>query len=95
MKNIFIQHIPSCVSGVDKKTFEFDTLQELLDNSIVKRWCMHPLNENEVAPEGYFRRYSLSENRLMAEFKNGKEWWVIGFIKYPEKLDLPKWEPVR
>lgn len=40
-----------------------------------------------------FYRFSISENTLMAEYDRGYEWWVIGYIKDPSQIDLPKWEP--
>lgn len=40
-----------------------------------------------------FHRFSLSENRLMAEYDEGKVWYVIGIVDNVEGLDLPKWEP--
>jgi hypothetical protein len=30
---------------------------------------------------------------LMVEYKNGEEWWPIGYIKDTSYLQLPKWEP--
>lgn len=91
MTNYFRQHIPDFVSGVKRQIFKFETLEELLDNDIVKRWRMHPFEEDKPSPPDYFHRYSLSDNRLMAELKDGKEWYVIGYIANPEGLDLPKW----
>ena len=33
---------------------------------------------------------------LMAEFDDGRKWWVVGFIREgAELLDLPTWEPKR
>src|SRR5882757_8215824 len=91
--NEFKQHIPPFVDGVEKKSFNFYTIDELLENPIVNRWKMHPFDEEK--PHEYFYRYSISGKYLMAEFYEGKEWYVIGSILHPEKLDLPTWEPNR
>ena len=92
MTNNFIQHIPGFVSGTEPKSFDFDTLDELLNHEVVKQWRMDPFNVGMSAPKGWFYRYSLSEHRLMAELKHGKEWYVIGYIKHPDKVELPEWE---
>jgi hypothetical protein len=34
----------------------------------------------------------MSDELLMAEFKKGKEWYVIGHIASPKLVDLPKWD---
>lgn len=33
-----------------------------------------------------------TDGLLMAEYDGGRKWWVVGFVKYPEKINLPKWE---
>ena len=62
----------------------FDTIEELLE--IVKHLT-------EIKD---FYRFSISStssaNMLMAEYNNGKKWWVIGYIKDTSYLQLPKWE---
>jgi|ERR1700719_1320136 len=36
-------------------------------------------------------KFELSESHLMLVVKDGFEWWVLGRIGNPEKVDLPKW----
>lgn len=46
-----------------------------------------------------FHQFSISERNgekiLMAEYRQGKEWWVVGYITDETGLtdSLPKWEP--
>jgi|ERR1700722_13624773 len=96
MKNTFKQHIPGYCSGSDPFEFYFDTVEELLANEWINNWTKHPFDTEEPKrPNPEFYRFSLSDNRLMYEGKNGKEWWVVGYICHPELIDLPKWVPVK
>lgn len=88
--NIFIQHIPPYVEGLEPKTFEFNSTEELLSNPMIIEWK----NPEWGDPKKPFFRYSLSDYRLMGEFDEGKRWWVIGFIKYPDLVNLPGWKPI-
>lgn len=65
--------------------FEFETVEELLRNQLVRRWT-----KDLDKP---FYRFSKNENRLIVESDNGKVWNVVGFIEKPELLNLPDWEP--
>ena len=45
-----------------------------------------------------FHQFSISESngkKLMAEYRKGKEWWVVGYITDEKGITntLPKWEP--
>lgn len=64
--------------------FDFETSEELFSHDYIK-WHMK---------QPHFTRFSLTnDHTLMAEYKNGFEWWVVGYINYPESLNLPKWKP--
>lgn len=91
--NEFRQHIPGYCSGIEPFSLNFNTKEELLSNEWINNWTKHPFDLEEPNPE--FLKFSLSNNRLICEFKSGKKWYVIGYIKHPELVDLPKWEPVR
>lgn len=82
--NQITRHNPGAVSMSEEHstTVEFNTIEELCEITFVKRWMSQPL----------FYRLSSNKNLLMAEFKEGKEWWVVGFLKY--LLELPIWIPV-
>lgn len=62
-------------------TAEFETLAELLAIPWVAKF----------AESGRFRRFVLSPPCLMAEYGDGREGWVIGFIRDPDALrgELP------
>jgi hypothetical protein len=81
--NKFIQHIPGFCEGFERNEFDFETTEELLSNELFLPWKVYK----------EFHKYSLSENRLMLELKEGREWWVLGFIKNPECVNLPVWVP--
>lgn len=77
------QYRPSYFEGFENETCEFSNLEELLSIPWVKNF------QSE-----YFHRFSYSQNKLMAEYHEGKEWWVAGMLEgIPE--GLPKWEPVK
>lgn len=86
------QHIPAFISGGEPKSNEFSSLEELFNIDWVKQWA----DTNE------FHRFSLSSDKylsggvhLMAEYKEGTEWWVVGYISDDEiTRQLPIWKPV-
>lgn len=91
------EYKPSFFSGFQKKKNHFSNTEELLNIEWVKNFA----NDNE------FHRFSLSRDRdntkygrkpqhtLMAEIKNGFEWWVVAMIRDEDISgidDLPEWE---
>jgi len=85
------QYFPNFYSGFDPQTIEFNTQKELLKIDFVKGF-----SENKT-----FFRYSLiiDDNKtsefkstLMAEYKNGYKWFVVGSIDNVDSLNLPKWK---
>lgn len=67
---------------------KFDTIEMLLDSPYVKGFSEIPS----------FYRYSIDNPKdpntpvyLMAEYQDGHEWWVVGYLN--KNLDLPRWEP--
>jgi hypothetical protein len=86
-----VQHIPAFVDLDDPpERIVADTEAALLAHPTLMRWQDDP---------GFYRfSVSVAGHRplLMAEFKKGREWWVIGYITVGrEYLTLPEWEPVR
>jgi len=79
--NLFIQHIPSMVDIDPPTEIPFETTEELLALEIVKRFGEHP----------NFSHFAMSDNRLMKISDEGYHWWVVGYIKHPDQVDLPKW----
>jgi hypothetical protein len=77
----FKQHIPRYAYGFKAHEEDFNSLNELLNINIVKKF---------KSQEGFYQ-YSLTEDRmLMAEYEKGYRWTVIGFIDNPVE-GLPKW----
>lgn len=89
VKNKIRQHIPAFFGGFDQQTVDFETVEELLSISWVHHFSEHP----------DFHRFSLHKDgrTLMAEYKEGAYWLVVGFIKLPlwhiSPDELPTWEP--
>jgi hypothetical protein len=86
-----VEHRPAFVD-IDKprERIVAETQAALLADPRITRWRDDP----------GFHRFSLSQAGhrplLMAEFKKGREWWVVGYITVGrEYLTLPTWEPVR
>ena len=81
------RYLPACFSGYPEEHAEFNSLDELL----AIKWIVSFKEQNE------FFQYSISrEQWLMAEFKEGREWWVIGYFPkaFSELAEwFPKWTP--
>ena len=78
-------HIAPMPEGEDEFPpieYEAETSEKLLEFPFIKQY----------SEDDNFYRYSMSGNTLMAEYKNGYEWWVIGEIS-GGNADLPLWEP--
>ena len=82
------QYRPAYFEGFENEEHDVSTLEELLALPFVKNFAEGPPNEA-------FHQFSLDDNRLMAEYKRGKIWWVVAFLDDPAPIrgGLPKWEP--
>jgi len=89
------QYRPNYFSGFHQEETHFSNTEELLNIDWVKNFA----DDNE------FYRFSLSRDKdkyggkpqhtLMAERKNGFEWWVVAMIRDEDISgidDLPEWE---
>ena len=83
--NYFIQREPGFSDIGKPQRFEFNDLEELLNQNYIKSWSNNPK----------FYRYSLSDDMLMCELDDGKAWWILGYIEHPEQLTLPRWVAVK
>lgn len=84
--NEFKAHIPRCTQKMFDvvESIPFSTTEELLDIPYVRGFCEHgPVDEE-------FSHYSINDTLLMAVYKKGYWWCVVGFLKEPV-LDLPVW----
>lgn len=66
--------------------FDFETGEELFNHDYVKWYRTQPL----FTRFSIGGRTSLGDYILMAEYRDGFEWWVVGCIN--SNLNLPKWE---
>lgn len=84
------QHIPNFVSGFNPAIEEFKTLDELLNLDFVKRFSDGDPNFYRFSVKDYVTRV-----HLMAEYDEGRTWWVVGYINGIAKDDigLPQWIP--
>lgn len=80
MKNEIRQHRPAFFEGFENETVPFDSLEELVKIPWITNFLKSP----------NFHQFSASDNMLMAEYRGGREWWVVGFLKNPVD-GLPKW----
>ncbi len=67
----FRRHVPNYIDAPIPEIQEFDSVESLLEDEKVQ-WF-------KTQPE--FHKYSQSENYLMAEYENGKRWWVVGRVE--------------
>lgn len=79
--NEITQYRPNYFSGFENETVSFSSTEELLEIPFIQNF-----------KHGKFSSFSKSDNRLMAEYDDGYEWWVVGMIKSPELVDLPEWK---
>lgn len=80
--NHIIKHIPNFVDkGKPPDENDFETTNQLLNIPWVKGW--------ETPFDGRpFYRWAKSRNCLIAEYDDGKFWWVVGYIRDPNNIEL-------
>jgi len=90
------QYRPAFFTGFENEEKEFNSLEELFAIDFVDNFKKTP--NNKVNPN--FHQFSISTpsvdlpHILMAEYKGGAEWWVVGYIDDGEAVrQLPKWVP--
>ncbi len=80
--NRITQHRPAYVEGLENTTVEFDDYESLVCIPFVKRFAEIP----------GFSHFAVSDNSLMAVYKEGFEWWVVGYIADPDAVKIKKWD---
>jgi len=84
---IIDQYRPAFFTGFENAKVEFKTKDELLNIEWVKAFAETPrFHQFSVS------RYDHGQHVLMAEYREGKEWWVVGYLDDPVK-DLPAFDP--
>jgi hypothetical protein len=80
------QHIPAFFQA-EGHVSDAETTADVLTLPWVKSW------ENNFNGTQFHRWSQVDGNTLMAEYDQGRHWWVVAFVD--GVLDLPKWEYVR
>jgi hypothetical protein len=75
-----VKHYPGFCDTGEPEEARFNTVKELLKIKWVKSFAKDPT----------FYKFGMDEEHLMATYKKGKEWWVVGSITYPREVKLPK-----
>ena len=76
------QYRPAFFEGFENETVEFSSTKELINIPFVKNFC-----------DDGFSGFAISDEHLIATYKNGKEWWVVGTLSDPSTVKLPMWQP--
>lgn|SRR5581483_1974489 len=87
MTNSIRQHRPAYFTGYPEPlTVEFETIEQLTKIPFVANFARD-------LGDGPFWRYSLGDDMLMAEYREGATWWVVGYIKDRDAIadQLPRW----
>ncbi len=79
------QYRPNFFSGFENETVEFATTEELLNVEFVKKFKRDGFSGFALSTYG-------EQTNLIATYKNGKKWWVVGFIDDVSNVNLSKWE---
>jgi hypothetical protein len=79
--NKITQYRPAFFEGYENATVEFKSAEELLNIPWVANFANRP----------DFHKFSVSDEHLMAEYRGGREWWVVGLLDKPV-AELPKWD---
>ena len=90
-----LRYRPSFFTGWEDEIVYFNTLEELINTSWVISFSNHP-NFYRFSID---RKYAPSSNiNLMAEYDNGRNWYVVAIIsEYDLELlkGLPEWVAVK
>lgn len=80
--NEIVRHIPSFVDRAGPaERAAFETREQLLAIDFVRSWTEHL----------GFHQFSIDERLLIAEFRGGREWWVVGRLSAAVEY-LPAWD---
>lgn len=86
------EHVPGFVDA-NPRSAVVSSLDELVAVPWIEKW------PSTIADAGLpWLRYSVVRrggNKLMAEYNEGRRWWVIAVLpdELPDWLTLPEWEP--
>jgi len=82
---VITQHIPNFIDTWPRVTDAVINMENLFKVDWIKKFSEQ---------EG-FHRFSISDDLMMAEYNEGKKWFVVGRFNNPNPIfiDLPDWEP--
>lgn len=80
---IIRRYAPAFCDQSGPKEVSFETHAELMAIPFVKNFSAWP----------NFYRYSKSKSKLIAEYDNGKTWFVVGTLIDIDLVDMPIWVP--
>jgi hypothetical protein len=85
--NHFQQYLPLYFDpvAIERYEFEFNTLEELLAYPDINE--MREFYEKQH--DDKFYRFSLWDDHLIMEFNEGESQQTVGFVRFPNRLDLP------
>lgn len=93
MSNRITQYRPAFLPAVRAPlaAFDFDTVEQLLRVPFVQGF-----RQVEGRRGGPFFRFSAEGTRVIAEYAEGSEWSVVGYLARPlPEGSLPAWAPRR
>jgi len=86
------QYRPSFFEGFENEVNELDTVAEILKLDYIKKWSMHnDFHQFSASPHG--EKDGIKIYTLIAEFNEGRVWWVVAYIESTTVPDLPTWIP--
>lgn len=83
MENAIAQYRPAYFSGFENETVAFETREQLLAIPWVASFALDPT----------FHQFSISDDigMMVAEYDEGREWWVVGKFRDAANVPLPRW----
>lgn len=82
--NRITQHRPNYFSGFENAVVDFETKDDLFNIPFVK-------NFTTIDDFYQFSQTKISDRPiLIAEYKNGETWWVVGYMDFP--VDIVEWK---
>ena len=79
------KHCIPCYIDMDEderpQWIEFESTEDLLNMEVVQRYGKEKGSH-----------FVLSKNLLMKVWDKGLQWWPVGHIEFPQRVELPQWE---
>jgi hypothetical protein len=92
------QHRPGFFEGFTNEEGDLPDLDEVLKLEFVNNFSLSPkFHRFSIGTPTASPQHSGWMTTLMAEYREGREWWVVAYL-WPEDREelnsLPKWEPI-